>query len=188
MRLFIGVEIDERVRAAAAAIADALARQLGSRLDARWIPRLNLHITLVFIGEVEDSRRAEIIRTMDRPFAMRSFEIHVGGLGAFPSSGPPRVLWMGIGAGAGSLIELHGEVAERLAVLGIPREPRPYSPHLTIARIRAVHRRDYAVVRTMLRDVAAEAGTCRVHHVTVFRSRLSPKGADYEPLLRVPLQ
>jgi 2'-5' RNA ligase len=188
MRLFIGVEIDERVRAAAARIADALARQLRPRIDARWIPESNLHITLVFIGEVDDARSAAILQTVDQAFAMPGFDIHVGGLGAFPPSGPPRVLWIGVGAGAGSLIDLYGELAERLATLGIPREPRPYSPHLTIARVKAVLGRDYAGLRTMLRGVAAEAGTCRVQHVTVFRSRVSAKGAVYEPLLRVPLQ
>jgi 2'-5' RNA ligase len=188
MRLFIGVELDDRVRAAAAATAGALARQLGSRVDARWIPGANLHITLVFIGEVEEARGAEILKALDRPFVTPGFDLHLARIGAFPPSGPPRVLWMGVGAGTESLIDLYGELAERLAALGIPRERRRYSPHLTIARVKTVRGRDYAGLRTMLGRAAAEAGRCRVQHVTVFRSRLSPKGAAHEPLLRVPLQ
>jgi len=64
-------------------------------------------------------------------------------------------------------------------------ERRSYSPHLTLARVKASQARD---VRNVLRDLAADAGHCRITAVTVFRSRLSSKGAAYEPLVRVPLQ
>jgi 2'-5' RNA ligase len=84
---------------------------------------------------------------------------------------------------------LHGELAARLRPFGIEPERRGYSAHLTIARVRDVPGGDRdGHLRGAFRATPAVAGQSRVTAVTVFRSRLSPKGASYEPLLRVPLQ
>jgi len=185
----VGVELDEPVRAAAAAIAGSLRNRLGSRIDARWIPAANLHITLWFLGEVTDERADALLRTIGLPFEEKPFDIHVAGLGAFPSSGAPRVIWIGVPSGAAALIRLHGELATRLRPFGIEPERRGYSAHLTVARVRDVPGGDRdGHVRGAFRATPAVAGQSRVTAVTVFRSRLSPKGASYEPLLRVPLQ
>ena len=189
LRLFIGIELDEAVRESAAAIADSLRRQLGRRVDARWIPASNLHITLWFIGNVTDDRADEILRGVDRPFTVPAFDAHIAGLGAFPPSGAPRVLWLGVQSGAEKLAALHEALSARLVPLGIEPERRPYSAHLTIARLKEVRGgKAHASLRSSLRVVAADAGTYRIAAVTVFRSHLSPKGAMYEALLRVPLQ
>lgn len=188
MRLFIGIELDEKVRASAAAIAHSLKRRLARRIDARWVPSENLHITLWFIGNVPDERADAILRAVDRPFATGSFDLHIAGLGAFPASGAPRVFWLGVRSGAESLAHLYAQLAAWLQPMGFEPERRPYSAHLTIARVREMRGRDYAGLRTLLGGMAADAGTCRIQAVTVFRSHLSPKGATYEAVLRVPLQ
>ena len=172
----------------AAAVAESLRTQLGRRIDARWIPSANLHITLWFIGEVPDDRAEAILRAIRPPFREAPFDIQLAGLGAFPPSGVPRVIWVGVQSGAEGLARLHVELAERLRPLGIEPERRGYSAHLTIARVKDVPGGERAAVRTAFRALPAVAGRCRVAVVTVFRSRLSPKGAAYEPLLRVPLQ
>jgi 2'-5' RNA ligase len=82
---------------------------------------------------------------------------------------------------------LYGEVGERLAPLGYVPEERPYAAHLTIARIRDPVPGSSRSVREILTALPADCGTSRVAAVTLFRSHLSPKGAAYEPLLRVPL-
>ncbi len=189
MRLFIGVELDDAVRDSAAAIANSLRRHLGHRVDARWVPASNLHITLWFIGNVTDDRADEILRALHRPFTIPAFNAHIGGLGAFPPSGAPRVFWLGVRSGAAPLTGLYAGLAARLLPLGIEPERRAYSPHLTIARVKEARAGKAAAdLRASFRVVAADAGTCSVSRVTVFRSHLSPKGATYEPLLRVPLQ
>ncbi len=190
MRLFVGVELDDRVRAAAADLAERLRRRLQRsriRVNARWIAPENLHVTLWFIGEVNDERGAEIARALEPAFATPSFDLHVKGCGAFPPSGPPRVFWLGLASGADSVRCVYDEVKDRLAPLGFEPEKRLYSPHLTIARIKDIDRGAARRVRETLADVPADCGSCRVAAVTLFRSRLSPKGASYEPLLRVPL-
>ena len=189
MRLFIGIELDEQVRDAAAAIAESLRNRLGPRIDARWIPAANLHITLWFIGEVADDRAEALLRAIDQPFAEAAFDIHIAGLGAFPASGAPRVIWIGVPSGGERLVRLHAELAARLRAFGIEPERRGYSAHLTIARVKEVPGGDRdGQWRAAFRASPAVAGQCRVAAVTVFQSRLSPKGATYEPLLRVPLQ
>jgi 2'-5' RNA ligase len=184
VRLFIGVELDDKLKARAAAIGAELREKLGRRLTARWIAPENLHITVWFIGEVrEDDRAAAIVEAVNAPFTTRSFDLELRGAGAFPPHGAPRVLWIGVARGLDSMLALYNELAVRLPPLGIEPERRAYSAHLTIARVKECERRD---VRDLLRDVDADAGACRIQSVTLFRSRLSPKGAAYEPLLRVP--
>ena len=189
MRLFVGIELDERVRQAAAEIAESLRRDLGEGVQARWVPAANLHITLWFLGEVDESRVESTMRAFDRPFAEAAFDLAVSGLGAFPASGPPRVFWLGVTAGAGPLARLHAELTGRLQPIGFEAERRAYSAHLTIARVKDISRgtssRD---VRALLNARSADAGRYRVDAVTVFRSRVSSKGATYEALERVRLK
>jgi 2'-5' RNA ligase len=183
MRLFIALELSDDVKASVSAIAGALRERLGRRVSARWISPENLHITLWFIGEVTAERAATIMQAVNVPFLTPSFELEIRGVGAFPPQGAPRVFWIGVGEGQESTIALYKEITARVRP-GLESERRSYSPHLTLARVKASHARD---VRNVLRDLAADAGHCRITAVTVFRSRLSSKGAAYEPLVRVPL-
>jgi RNA 2',3'-cyclic 3'-phosphodiesterase len=189
VRLFVGVELDDRVKTAAAQIADSLRRDLGPQLDARWTPAANLHITLWFLGEVDQSRVNSTLQTLDAPFHQPAFDLKISGLGAFPPGGSPRVLWLGVTAGGTALARLHEELTARLASIGFQPESRTYSAHLTIARVKDTSRgfssREF---RALLQGQPADAGQCRVDAVTLFRSRVSPKGATYETLLRVPLE
>jgi RNA 2',3'-cyclic 3'-phosphodiesterase len=189
MRLFLGIEIDEAVRSKAAAIADEASRLVSDKLTVRWIPPENLHITLWFLGEVGELRAPAVLTALDKPFALPSFGLRLGGLGAFPPAGMPRVVWIGVQKGTESLSRIHAELAVRLDPLGFPAERRPFSAHLTIGRVKSarpeMRPRD---IRPLWNAVPADAGECRIATVTLFRSRLSPHGAVYEPLLRVPLQ
>ena len=190
VRLFIGVELDDAVRAAAATAA----LELKTRLDtcapgftARWIDRANLHITLWFIGEVGDERVGAISDALGRPFDVAPFSLTLLGCGAFPPSGAPRVLWIGTAEGTEAMRELYGRIEHRLVPLGFAAERRPYTPHLTIARVKDPGRTPGREIRDAIAAVPVSCGESAVNAVTLFRSRLSPRGAAYEPLLRVPL-
>ena len=188
MRLFAGIEIDDTVRERAAAIAESASAAIDRALSIRWVPSQNLHITLWFFGEVPEPDAANILSVIDHPFLASSFDLHVAGLGAFPQSGIPRALWLGVKTGGDSLMRLHAELATRLRPLGLEPERRPLSPHMTLARVKGVlSGAPPREVRALWRDLPADAGSCRVNALTLFRSRLSPKGAAYEPLVRVPL-
>jgi 2'-5' RNA ligase len=186
----MGVELDDAVTAAAADAALVLKSRLGSvapGFTARWIDRANLHITLWFVGEVVDDRRAAITEAIRSPFDVAPFRLDLRGAGGFPPSGAPRVLWIGTTTGTEPMRELYRRIEKRLVPLGFAAERRPYTPHLTIARVNDPGRASGRDIRQAMAAVPAVCGETAVRAVTLFRSRLSPRGATYEPLLRVPL-
>jgi RNA 2',3'-cyclic 3'-phosphodiesterase len=188
MRLFVGIDIDDLVRERAAAIGESAQALLEPALVIRWVPAENLHVTLWFLGEVAEPRTPAVLAAIDRPFGIPPFDLHVAGFGAFPPTGIPRVFWLGVREGIDSLAFVHAGLARRLHPLGFQPERRPFSAHLTLGRVkvprRAARGRDW---RRSWSELSSDAGVCRVDAVTVFRSRLSPKGATYDRLVRVPL-
>ena len=191
MRLFVAAQPTEDVRLAAAASASRLRESLrvkGLDRGIRWVPAANLHLTVWFLGEVSEVRAGAVLDALRPPLREPAFTLHLAGLGAFPPSGPPRVFWMGVTQGTSELARLHDEIGTRLVPWGFQAEARAYSAHLTLGRLKeppAAALR--GMVREMLRDSGEDAGRCRIESLTVFRSRTSPGGAAYEPLLRVPL-
>jgi 2'-5' RNA ligase len=189
VRLFVGVELEAAARAAAAEAGRALRARLDDRaVEARWIDEPNLHITLWFLGEVGDDRVSAVQRALEPPAPVRPFTLELHGVGAFPPSGAPRVFWLGVGQGRSGLTALYDVVRARLEPLGFEAGTRPYAPHLTLARVREGRRRSGGRQWRAALDAPTPAIRSRVDHVTLFRSHLSPKGARYEPLLRVPLE
>jgi RNA 2',3'-cyclic 3'-phosphodiesterase len=191
VRLFVAAHPSEEVRTAAVRCADRLRARLehvGASHGIRWIPAGNMHLTVWFLGEVSDARAGAVLDALRPPLTVRPFTLQVSGFGAFPPSGPPRVLWMGVTEGLEGLALLHEEVGSRLQPWGFRPEGRAYSAHLTIARLKEPpHGAARAAIRHAVMHEEADAGSCRVDHLLVFRSRTSPSGAAYEPLLRVPL-
>jgi 2'-5' RNA ligase len=139
-----------------------------------------LHVTVRFIGEASDSQAKEIATSLSPMLPLDPFEAIFTGIGAFPPHGPPRVLWAGIAGGVEQFVALEREVTVRLEACGIPSEERPYRPHVTIGRVR-----EPAGLRTrsLLDEFHARAfGASSVETITLFQSRLSPKGSVYVPL------
>ena len=131
MRIFIGIDLDPEVRARIERFLEGVE---GFAPDARWMRPESLHITLKFIGE-QPPERVEAITERLRRVESSRFEIRIRGYGFFPTAKAPRVFWIGIDAGP-QLAELAESIDIATAELGIPREDRPFSPHLTLARDR----------------------------------------------------
>jgi 2'-5' RNA ligase len=143
------------------------------------------HLTLVFLGDVEDARVASVVEAVGRDLDRSPFDIVFEGLGAFPPRGAPRVLWVGVGAGASALIELQHEFTRRIAALGIPLEDRPFHPHLTLARWPESRPSDRQ--RALAQTPAGAIARARITGATLYQSRLSPVGPTYTPLARATL-
>ena len=192
MRLFLAAAIPEHVQASAAAAARTLGDRLerSGGLDARWIPAGNLHVTVWFFGEVAAPAVPALEAALATPLPVPPFDVQVGGAGAFPSAGRPRVLWLGLGAPDGAFRRLYDAVAERLEPLGYESETRPFAPHLTVARVRpgGPARVHASLVHRAFEAVPADAGRFTVDALTLYESRLSPRGARYDARVRVPLQ
>ena len=190
MRLFIGIELPSNVRSAVAAVSETCRRSIhraAPRATLRWVQPDNLHITLWFLGEVAEERASGLTTVLERPFRLSAFRVALQGLGTYPPGGSPRVVWMGVTDGREALVQLYDELSGRLPALGFEPERRAYSPHLTLARVKDVPRADGVRVRAALGRFSRLVGDFEVSSVTLFRSRLSPKGSQYERLLRVPL-
>jgi 2'-5' RNA ligase len=190
MRLFVGIELPDDVKLAAGAAAADLRARLESkapRVALRWVDPANLHVTLWFLGELDDARASDVAAALNELFPVNAFELGFAGAGMFPSSGAPRALWLGIRSGAGELVALYAHTGSRLVRLGFVPEKRPYSAHLTIARFKSVRRTDVPVVRRVAADASVAIPGTIISAVTLFRSHLSPKGSRYESVLRVPL-
>jgi RNA 2',3'-cyclic 3'-phosphodiesterase len=190
MRLFIGIELPDVLRNSAATVASRVREDIARAApDAqiRWVPPANLHLTVWFLGEVREPRVESLVDTLAPPLDARSFTLRIGRGGAFPQSGAPRAIWLGLTAGREELIAVHEQLHGRLVPLGFAPEARPYSPHLTIARVKDARPRDARAMRGVLGKVAADVGVGEVQWVTLFVSRPTRTGAEYEPLCRVRL-
>ncbi|HYE91437.1 MAG TPA: RNA 2',3'-cyclic phosphodiesterase [Terriglobales bacterium] len=180
----MAVLLDAPARAALAEAAARLRAAAGAQ-TVSWTAPDNYHVTVKFLGNVDGGRVDAIAAALhDAARGQAPFTLVVGGLGAFPSATRPRVLWAGITAGGDALTTLAGAVDARLTQLGLPREERDFSPHVTIGRVRETRR--FPGLAAAL-DGHGELGRVAVDAVVLMRSELSPRGARYTPLASAPL-
>jgi len=177
MRLFVALDIPEDVRSLLAALA---AKLRPACRNARWVRIEGLHVTLKFIGETS-AEKTEMIKTALASIPSRApIPMQFHGLGFFPHERRPRVLWAGIEAGT-DLAALAAAVETSLGVLGIPREDRAFSPHLTLARFDTPRGLD-ALHAAVEKVGAIEFGATTAKEFHLYQSILKPGGAEYTRL------
>jgi RNA 2',3'-cyclic 3'-phosphodiesterase len=177
MRLFVAMDIPEDV---CAAIAALVAKLRPACRDARWVRIEGIHLTLKFIGEAEPEKGDAIQTALASIPSRAPIPVTFRGLGFFPDERRPHVLWAGIKAGT-DLAALAAAVETALEPLGIPREERAFSPHLTLARL------DTPRVLEALREAVKKAGRLAFGRTTatefhLYQSILKPGGAEYTRL------
>jgi 2'-5' RNA ligase len=194
MRLFIALDIDDAIRQRIARFVEGL-RNFAP--EARWVSAESLHLTLKFIGEQPDAL-ADRIQQALAAVAAGSFEVSFRGCGFFPTPKAARVFWIGTDAGP-LLAKLASAIDETMPALGIPKETRPFSPHLTLARASGGSgapgwrksdgpNRMFAPLQNKLAVLTPpEFGTMTAREFFLYRSQLSPKGSKYTKLARFTL-
>lgn len=157
-------------------------------LKAAWVSENNLHLTLVFLGDTESGLIGPMETAVKKSMqGFTPFELDFGAPGFFPAAGNPRVLWLGLGGGVDKLKILQGKVQSSLTTIGFVPEPRPFSPHLTLARIKAPAGTVALQARVKSMGHRVIEGSLRVDAVELMQSRLAPGGSIYTPLVRVAL-
>jgi RNA 2',3'-cyclic 3'-phosphodiesterase len=188
IRAFIAIDLPVSIQQQ----LDHISKQLQAQCSTnaiRWVPAQNIHLTLKFLGEVS-STNLELLTKLIKAETIRhrSFQIQVGELGAFPTLRRPRVIWVGIQAPP-ALMSLQHSIESETIRLGYAVEERPFSAHLTLARIS--HNASPEDVRKTGEVLASTKvgplGIVCVKTVNLFRSDLQPGGAVYTPLLTAPL-
>jgi RNA 2',3'-cyclic 3'-phosphodiesterase len=185
VRLFVGVDTGPEVASAIAAIVAELkprASRLAPMARLTWAKPEHVHLTLRFIGEVDAARAATLAQAFERGVPLAPFTVEVGGLGVFPDRGQPRVLWVGLTGGVETMTRLEDLVSTRLLQAGVPRDERPFRPHVTVARVRDAADLRPAALFQGLAD--ATIGTITVSSFTLFESRQTPGGVEYLPLVQ----
>jgi len=185
MRTFIAVNLTDNIRQALSRTQEALK---GEGTDVSWVKPENLHITLKFLGEVEEARLPELRETIASFLRDAApFRLTFEGLGAFPTLRAPRVIWAGAKEGAAELAALQAKIEEGLWRIGFPKEERSFTPHLTLGRVRSLRRRE-ALVEGISKATSAAFGGMVLERVELMKSQLHPAGSIYTVLESFPLK
>lgn len=179
-RLFLALPLTEDARQG---ISHHLRRALAHPLPGRVVRPENWHLTLRFLGEVEETAADRVIREVDAADRGPAFTARWGSLGAFPRPRRANVLWVGLERGAEEAERLAAVVEEAVEAAGFPPEERPFRSHLTLSRLRPDQ--DVSAVLAAVTPVGLDMA---VDRVVLYRSHLGPGGPRYEEVEVFPLR
>lgn len=189
IRSFIAIELPEEAKKGLARLRKELERD--EHRFVKWVDPGGIHLTLKFLGNVPSKRVAEITEAIEEAAqGISPFHLEISGLGAFPSLRQARVFWVGIGGDVDKLSRLQQNIDSALTPLGFAKEERPFTPHLTLARIREGaspgERKEFGelVASTFFADKYQVA----VNAISLMKSQLTPAGAIYTCLSLVELR
>lgn len=190
MRAFVAIELPAVLRRALGQEISGLQERLGTSA-IRWVSPEAVHLTLKFLGEIDDRTARSISDTLDTLCAnfVRT-DYRIGILGSFPNPNRPRVIWIGVQEASGELLRLQAEVERGAAELGIQPEQRPFHPHLTLGRVK--REASSSEMQTLAQELQklqiGSLGEAALAGVSLMRSELSPTGAVYTRLHYAPLK
>ncbi len=185
IRAFIAIKIPEDIQEKLGEIQKKL-KQAAAHVS--WVKPGNMHLTLKFLGNIEEDQSSKIITSLEDSIqGISPFQLQVGYAGAFPNLRYPRVVWIGVNDNEeGSLKTLQDNLSSRLAPLGFKKEKGRFQPHLTLGRVRSQKNRS-----NLLRAVEAITkiwvGEIAVAAVYLIGSELKSTGAEYTDLAEVKL-
>lgn len=183
IRTFIAVELPDIIKQQVEALELQLMK---ARADIKWVKATDLHLTLKFLGDIPRMRLQEVGAGMREAIdGLSSFRLALGTLGAFPNLDRPRVFWVGVEDGSEALIALQRRVETELCVREFVREERPFSPHLTIGRVRSP--KGLSGLIDQVKNLRMQWPEFKVDRVAVIRSELRPAGPIYTVLEQVEL-
>jgi 2'-5' RNA ligase len=191
IRAFIAIELPAGVQQSLQQVLDQLRQRLQSlpKNAVRWVPSENIHLTLKFLGDVSLAN-LDLLQEMllNELKAFHPFEFSVGGIGAFPNTRQPRVLWVGIQAPP-EMLALQSVIEIKLEKLGYSREERPFSPHLTLGRVsrNTSNQEAHQIGEALQAMKVGFLGMVCAEGVSLFKSDLQPTGSVYTRLLTASL-
>lgn len=189
LRTFVAVELDEELKDNLAHLQRRLRDQVPPR-SVRWVRPEGIHLTLKFLGDTPLAKVDEVKAALTQAaFELQPFRFTVEGLGCFPNTHRPRVLWVGLQEPSGALHRLREAVEAHVAPVGFPTERRSFHPHLTLGRVqRYASKSEVREIGDMVSGsrigLVDEMGVTAVSYI---KSDLKPSGAVYTTLLEARL-
>lgn len=186
MRTFLAVEVSPAIRSRLVEMQEALAR---SAEDVKWVEEENLHVTLLFLGEVDERDVLDVCRAVGATCAeLPAFTLSVEGVSCFGNPRRARTLWAGVSTGTAELVALHAALEAKLEELGCyRREERAFTPHLTLGRVKG-ERTNERLAEALTKHAEWHGGECEVRAVLVMSSQLTPQGPVYSVLSTAKLR
>lgn len=183
MRIFIGIKLDDRVHEEIESFLKPF-KKISSPL--RWVKPANVHLTLKFIGEVSEEKYSQIDRRLSEvEFNTDPFALQLSGCGKFGKDDSLNIFWVGIAPSA-PLTEIFNKIETALAKIGIEKEKRPFTPHLTVGRNKKTF--NFKSFSGLIEENSHRpVSQLTVSHVQVFKSQLRPEGPIYSILKEIPL-
>lgn len=184
MRLFVSIDLPDEF---AEPIAD-LQAELSEAEGIRPTDPTQTHVTLKFLGEVEEDRVPELEETLETAVAesgVSSFEAEYGGLGVFPSPDYISVVWLGVHEGSGAMTRLHEAIERETTVMGFDPEDHEFTPHATIARMD--HAGGKELVQRLVDERDPTVGRAAVGEIRLTESELASDGPLYSTVASIPL-
>jgi RNA 2',3'-cyclic 3'-phosphodiesterase len=186
IRTFIAVSISEQIRKNALRVINRLAKTTN---DYKWIEPENMHITLNFLGEIDERLTPDVCRSIDQiAHQIEPFLISFAGVGAFPSNNRPRVIWMGVDQGTDELVALNRLITQEMLELRIPKDRHQFNPHLTLGRQKKGGQWSDDLIEHIEQLHDFQAGSVLTREIVVYSSFVDRFGPTYTPMSRIKLQ
>jgi 2'-5' RNA ligase len=179
MRTFIAIELSEEIKSSLINIQSHLKY---SAADVKWVDKDNIHLTLKFLGEIDEAKYGAVKSILDEiARSTKSFEISLKDIGAFPNIDHPRVIWVGLEKGAIASTELAAKIDEELSKIRFDKEARPFAAHLTIGRVRSPKNKQ-ALKEKAANYTPQVTSPQLISSIILFKSQLTPTGSIYTKL------
>ena len=184
MRLFVGIHLAKDILEEVNHFIQLSSRNITSHHGLKWTRPENLHFTLKFFGEVPHSRLDDVKQALSQAVIHHEpFLLKLGKAGSFPAKGIPRIIWLGVATGESQLVKLAGSIENACFGHGFPKEDKPFSPHLTIARLKEVS----PGVKFIEPEFQFE-NTMIVEEFSLIESQLYPTGPVYREVEKFQLK
>ena len=179
IRAFIAIEIDHPNKEKLSALISHLKKP---NADVKWVNETHMHLTLKFLGNIEQVKVQEISEALDSiAKGFKAFAIQFSKIGAFPNMRRPRVIWMGIDKGSDALKLLNGKTESGMERIGYAKEKREYRSHLTLGRVRSL--KNISELAKLIDEAQLDfQDEIKIDRLILFQSTLTLKGAIYTPL------
>ena len=188
MRAFIAIELPQETKKALTRLQEQLKK---NNADVKWVTPENLHLTLKFLGDIDDTQAEKITAVIENVANNHpSYLVKISSIGAFPKLSLLKVVWVGLGTGDEETKGIFKDLEEKLEEFGIPKDERPFSTHITLGRTRSPSNRKILAkeIKIITENFKLDNAEFHTEKITLFKSILSSNGPTYEVLKTASLK